>query len=402
MSMTPEQYETRIADLEGQLDRLKGGVKLTLHAMPISQAPGGRNTGTVVGAEEMVLQATAERDIIYMNGPMAKLLQISDRKQNYALQELMARPDQPAQGFHLEVLGAVIDTALASTKESVVETVFPGLPATLLPSRSPGPQTDPVLRFVATPINNQVQVVTQDVTHLRWLESMFSRYVSPDVLEIMQTTAAEDYMRAEKREITILFADLRGFTAMCDGMDPESVHDVVNSFLSGMVKCVEAVGGTVDKFVGDEIMALFGAPLHQRDHALDALICGLTMQESHNNWVRIRRDLSQPAPLLGIGIATGKVVIGNVGTASRMDYTALGSTVNLAARLCGKAEGGEILTIRSTHEAGKKGAVTRDKASIPHMRFSKKGMMEFKNIKEPVEVIRVRSGQIPSADPATG
>jgi class 3 adenylate cyclase len=354
---------------------------------------GGGATGTTVGVEEMILQVSADKTITYINGPMAKLLQVADRKRTYDLCVLAARDDLPAMGFHLEVLSAIVDTALSSDRESVVETVFPGLPAELLPRISgERPSTDPVLRFVATPVRGQIQVVVQDVTQVRWLESMFSRYVSPAVLEIMQTTASHDYMRAEKRELTLLFGDLRGFTAMCDGMDPEEVRETVNSFFTGMVGCVEAVGGTVDKFVGDEIMALFGAPLHDADHALHALMCALEMQRVHGEWIEGRTAAGKPAPLLGIGVATGEVVIGNVGTPSRMDYTALGSIVNLAARLCGGAAGGEILTIRKTHEHGKASAANKPRDQLPHMRFARKGDMEFKNIREPVEVIRVTAG----------
>ena len=126
---------------------------------------------------------------------------------------------------------------------------------------------------------------------------------------------------------------------MCERLSAEAVRDTVNSFLTGMVECVDRYRGTVDKFVGDEIMALFGAPLHHDGHALDAIRTALDMQQTHQRWMDERRSRGLEAPPLGVGIATGHVVVGNIGTPSRMDYTALGSSVNLAARLCGQAEG---------------------------------------------------------------
>lgn len=176
---------------------------------------------------------------------------------------------------------------------------------------------------------------------------------------------------------------------MCERLSAEAVRDTVNSFLTGMVECVDRYRGTVDKFVGDEIMALFGAPLHHDGHALDAIRTALDMQQTHQRWMDERRSRGLEAPPLGVGIATGHVVVGNIGTPSRMDYTALGSSVNLAARLCGQAEGDEILTTRETHRQALMAAEAWTGEPLPHIRFAKKGSIELKNVANSIDVVRV-------------
>lgn len=382
--------EDRVRALEAELARLKNGIRLS-HA-PSLAAPRGRlATGTVVGSEEMLFQVDGRDRILYINGPMASLVGIGDRKAvlGQSAAAALRAADAPGGGFQVEVLLGCIDSCRASGEPSVVESVFPGLPFEALPGDHEGPNTDPILRFVASLTADQIQVVVQDVTRLRWIESMFARYVSPTVIEVLHETASRDVLETDSREISILFADLRGFTSMCERLSAEAVRDTVNSFLTGMVECVDRFRGTVDKFVGDEIMALFGAPLHHDGHALDAILTALEMQKTHQRWMAHRRERGLEAPPLGVGIATGHVVVGNIGTSSRMDYTALGSSVNLAARLCGQAEGDEILTTRETHRQALMAAEAWTGDPLPHIRFAKKGSFEFKNVAEPVDVVRV-------------
>ena len=204
---------------------------------------------------------------------------------------------------------------------------------------------------------------------------------------------AVELLRMDRRELTVLFGDLRGFTALCQELPPEEVQEVVNSFLAGMVACIDELGGTIDKFVGDEVMAIFGAPVPQPDHALRALVCAVGMQQRHRAWMAERRSMERPAPPLGIGLATGSVVVGNVGTDSRMDFTVLGHTVNLAARLCGAAEGGEILTVPDTH-ARALGSLDSYSGAVPvpRLSFRSKGRRTFKNVAGEVEVVALSPG----------
>jgi class 3 adenylate cyclase len=191
----------------------------------------------------------------------------------------------------------------------------------------------------------------------------------------------------ERREITVLFADLRGFTALANTLTPEAVQETLNSFLEVMVDRVQDAGGMMDKFLGDGFMALFGAPFRQEYHARRALASSISIQQAHRSWMARRLAVSLPCRPLGIGIATGETVVGAYGTRNRMEYTALGHVVNLASRLCGAAGSGEILTT----------PFTRDKAlcDVPaggspcSFTFLPKGKMLFKNIQEPVEVISI-------------
>lgn len=227
----------------------------------------------------------------------------------------------------------------------------------------------------------------------RFLEYTFSRFVSPKVVETMKLLPISGLLKMERCEVTILFADLRGFTSLANEISPEEVQETLNSFLSVMVKCLEDNDGMVDKFMGDGLMALFGAPFRQNDHAQRALSAAVAMQEAHRGWLQARAAVGKPARQMGIGIATGQVVAGAYGTANRMEYTALGHAVNLASRLCGAAQGGEILTIRETLEKTVSVVtVPAANAAAPAFAFSAKGRLSFKNIAEPVEVLSVTYG----------
>ncbi len=249
MSQTAEE---RVRILEAELARLKNGIRLTGASIA---APSGRlATGTVVGSEEMLLQVDTGGRILYLNGPMATLMGIADRKAalGKSLDAVLADSDLPGGGFHVEVLIGCIESCKASSQPSLVETVFPGLPASALPGKSASPNTDPILRIVANTSKGQFQVIAQDVTKLRWIESMFARYVSPQVIEVLHGKSSDEILLTESREISILFGDLRGFTSMCERLNAEEVRDTVNDFLTGMVRCIDHFNGTVDKLVGDE------------------------------------------------------------------------------------------------------------------------------------------------------
>jgi len=185
----------------------------------------------------------------------------------------------------------------------------------------------------------------------RFLEYTFSRFVAPEVVESMKQKPISELLKMERSELTVLFADLRGFTTMANELSPEEVQETLNSFLEVMVARVQAAGGMMDKFLGDGFMALFGAPFHQKDHARRALNAAVSIQLAHRGWMESRLAGGLPHRPLGIGLAAGETVVGAYGTHNRMEYTALGHVVNLASRLCGAAEAGEILTTPFTREA---------------------------------------------------
>lgn len=222
----------------------------------------------------------------------------------------------------------------------------------------------------------------------RFLEYTFSRFVSPEVVEAMKGKPISELLKMERSELTVLFADLRGFTAMANEMTPERIQETLNSFLEVMVARVQDAGGMMDKFLGDGFMALFGAPFRQFDHARRALNASIAINRAHSQWIKGRSMAGLPCRPLGIGLATGETVVGAYGTHNRMEYTALGHTVNLASRLCGAAGPGEILTIPFTRDEALR-ASPRGTAGLQPFPFLSKGKMSFKNIQEPVEVISI-------------
>jgi adenylate cyclase len=209
----------------------------------------------------------------------------------------------------------------------------------------------------------------------------FGRFVSAEVRDEIMDMALQDpdLIRPGGRqmEISILFADIRGFTTMSEELPPSEVVDILNQYLDSMEEQVFEHGGTLDKYTGDGMMVLFGAPLEQPDHAQRAVKVALAMQRAAADVSRRRGDVRWKV-IYGIGITTGPAVVGHIGSKRRLDYTAVGDTVNLAARLEGIAPPGAILINRATFEAVKDIAVIEE--------------LEPKKIKgkaEPVAVYRV-------------
>ena len=189
-----------------------------------------------------------------------------------------------------------------------------------------------------------VAIVVDDLTEQRRLEAsyqMFRRYVSPAVIEQLPSDPQELKLGGQRQEITSLFADIRGFTDFSRQHDPEALVEVLNQYLDIGAKAVLAEDGTLDKILGDEVVALFNAPLRQADHVLRAVRAALKIQEG----VALLHERMPPAYRLayGVGINVGDAVVGNIGTAQQMNYTAIGSGVNLASRLQGVAAPGQIL-----------------------------------------------------------
>ncbi|MGB0582500.1 MAG: adenylate/guanylate cyclase domain-containing protein [Limisphaerales bacterium] len=159
-----------------------------------------------------------------------------------------------------------------------------------------------------------------------------------------QLAESQVTLGGEKRKISVLFCDIRGFTALTEGMDPGEVIAMLNEHMTALADVVAANKGVVDKFVGDEIMAVFGAPKSYGDDTFNAVKAGLDM-------ITERRKLNESSNYqisIGIGISTGEAVAGNMGSQNRLNYTVLGERVNLGARFCGVAEPGEVVIGDST------------------------------------------------------
>ena len=394
-----DQALARIDALEEVLARVEAGLRLTVDAASTTVQLHEAGTSTLSTLEEMVLMVDVDRTIGYVNVPMARLLELSDRKA--VLRESLSGLDHGILGEG--TFAALVASALSIGKSVVIEREVPGLMADRLP-RAEGarPVGDPILRFVATPMKGRVQISVQDVTRLRWLERTFSRFVSPRVIEQMLGSEQEDFLAMQRREITMLYVDLRGFTQLSQTLALPALQAMMHTYFERMERCVEAHEGTVGQFVGDQVVALFGAPVPRDDHALRALLTAVDMLASHREAQNQWRAEGWPHPGIGIGVSTGEVAVGNMGTPSRMYYTALGYWMNLGARLCGSADAGELLTIPRTHTLALetiKRMTSPCASGVPHLRFSSKGVYRFKNVSEPMEVLSVQvAGGLPGAD----
>jgi adenylate cyclase len=193
----------------------------------------------------------------------------------------------------------------------------------------------------------------------RRIRGMFRKYVSSDVVDKLIQDPSILRLGGEKRELTVLFSDIRGFTTIAERLTPEDLLNQLNEYLSAMTAVVLRNGGMLDKYVGDAIMAVFGAPLELENHALAACKTALEMMEELSSLQGVWERQSKSILDIGIGINTGEMIIGNVGSTNRMDYTVIGDNVNLASRLEGanKALGTHVIISRSTFE-GAKGHIT--------------------------------------------
>jgi class 3 adenylate cyclase len=209
-------------------------------------------------------------------------------------------------------------------------------------------------------------------------------FLPPEVAELVQASPSALSLR-EELEATILFSDIRGFSSLAERLPPRQVAEVVGRHLAAMVEVVTSHGGVLDKFAGDAVMAVFGAPRPAADHAQRALECAGAMQHRQLALNEAAEQSDLPAFQIGIGINTGTVVAGTLGGPGRLDYTVLGDAVNVAQRLQSEAVGGEILAAAvSVLQAGE------DRAEPV-------GRKQLKGRKELVDVYRVQWAATPTA-----
>jgi class 3 adenylate cyclase/DNA-binding response OmpR family regulator len=194
------------------------------------------------------------------------------------------------------------------------------------------------------------------------VRELFERYVSPRVVDRLLESIDPVVLGGQRHEISVLFADIPGFTTYSEQLPPERLVSVLNQYLGLAIEMVQTEDGTLDKFMGDAVMAFFNAPVAQNDHTLRAVRAALAMQrtiESYNERASGRNGL-----IFNIGIHTGPAIVGNVGTMQHMNYTAIGDTVNLAKRLQETAHDGQIIMSREAYESVKEMVVVQDMGSL--------------------------------------
>jgi len=194
--------------------------------------------------------------------------------------------------------------------------------------------------------------------------AVFQRLLSPNLVEQIVSGALKLDQSGTKRPVTMLFADIRGFTSMSERHPPEVMVKTLNEYFEMMVDVLFAHGGTLDKYVGDEVIGLFGAPVELPDAPLRAVRCGLEMQRALEEFNRNRHANGQEPIHVGIGINTGPVIAGAIGSPRTLQYTVIGDPVNIASRLCSVAKAGEVIISKYTMNAVKNEVIFEPRESV--------------------------------------
>jgi len=199
-------------------------------------------------------------------------------------------------------------------------------------------------------ITSQVDTAIFERMEQRRMRTILSRSVDPKVIEHLLQKANLNVLDGERVNLSVLFADLRGSTRWAEEVAPEEFVATLNLFLGQMTDIILEFGGTLDKFVGDEVIGLFGTPVHQDDHAYRAAGAALKMQVVHQELQARLVEQGRRVPDMGIGISSGEAIAGEIGHRIRSEFTALGNVVNFGSRLCGAASAKQILISETTQQ----------------------------------------------------
>jgi adenylate cyclase len=210
------------------------------------------------------------------------------------------------------------------------------------------------------------------------IKRAFTRYVAREVVDEILKNPESMVLTGQRREVTVLFCDIRGFTPVAERLDPEAVVQRLNEFYNLMIETTFRHDGTLDKFLGDAVMCIFGAPIARDDHAMQAVRTALEMQAGIAALSARFTAQGRPPIAVGIGVSAGEVVAGTVGSEDRMEYTAIGDSVNLAARLESMAKPGQVLISQRTFD------MVDDRVQAKAM-----GVVRVKGKEEEVEVYEV-------------
>ena len=184
-----------------------------------------------------------------------------------------------------------------------------------------------------------------------FIREIFGRYVTEEVVTTLLASPAGLQLGGERRQVTILMADLRGFTMLSGALAPEAVIALLNRYLGTMVEVITQYEGTINEFIGDMILVIFGAPICYADHAPRAVACAVAMQQAMAAVNAAQQRAGLPEVEMGIGINTGEVVVGNIGSHKRAKYGVVGEPVNLTSRIESYTIGGQILISEATRQA---------------------------------------------------
>ncbi len=213
----------------------------------------------------------------------------------------------------------------------------------------------------------------------KFIRSTFSKYLAPTVVDQMLADPAKLQLGGETRRLTIMMSDLRGFTAMAERLKPAEVLTVLNHYLGTMADIIVEYGGTIDEFIGDAILVIFGAPIEGKDDARRAVACAIAMQRAMKAVNEHNAKLGLPKLEMGIALNTGEVIVGNIGSQKHIKYGVVGSHVNLTARIESNTVGGQVLISGSTLDlAGE------------HIAIGEKQMIVAKGFPDPIPAFEIK------------
>jgi class 3 adenylate cyclase len=243
----------------------------------------------------------------------------------------------------------------------------------------PIPFTDDEIELV-TLFADQAVIALSTTQLVRTIEQQrleLARFLSPEVAALISSSDGERLLAGHRREITVVFCDLRGFTAFGEAAEPEEVLDVLRAYHQALGRRITEAGGTLERFTGDGVMVFFNDPVEQADHVDRAVRMALALRddvaELAEGWRRLGHRLG-----FGVGIGTGYATMGRIGFEGRADYAAVGSVVNLTARLCAEAGDGVILLSPRAHAR-----------LIDRIRVRDAGEMTMKGFSQPIQVVEV-------------
>ena len=309
---SPEQTIINLQETNSRLQK-------ELEAKSASLAP-----QSIDGVDVLTLRIGSDGIIHYLNTPMARYLGV--------------RRDE-VLGQTSEILLQLMDHKLIDAMNSLPD----GTPSL----STVQDQRGTIFELRAKSKDGFLDVVMNDVTHQKQFLQYVNRYLPSGITALTEEEMAS-FKFPERRHMTVSFTDLRGFTTFSEQLPPDEIRSMLNAYLEETIAAIEGNGATLDKIIGDEVIALYGAPKYYSDHPLRAVKTACDQVTRMGALKKNFAALGKQIPGCGVGINTGDMVLGNLGTATRQNYTVIGTTVNVAARLSEVARPGEILISEAT------------------------------------------------------